>query len=130
MSSGYSNDRTPLNAEPPRDADGKRLDGPTIEEFVKAGYLAENYPPGDYAAKDSAGWQAELERRGAPVPSSASAGSGILQEPLESMVPRATDRGALIIDSGHAPTEDEAADLGRPDDMIDSGDDGNDAPPQ
>jgi hypothetical protein len=107
MSTGYSNDRTPLNAEPPRDADGKRLDGPTIEEFVKAGYLAENYPPGDYAVKDSAGWQAELERRTAPT----------LVEPTAEALAAAAEDDA--VDTGHAPTEDEAADLGRPVDPTD-----------
>lgn len=27
--------------------------GPTIEEYVAAGYLPENYPPGDYKEKES-----------------------------------------------------------------------------
>ena len=30
---------------------GLRLDGPTLEEWVKAGYPAEKYPPPGYAAK-------------------------------------------------------------------------------
>lgn len=34
---------------------GERLDGPTLEEFVRAGYPAENYPPLGYAEKPSAG---------------------------------------------------------------------------
>lgn len=29
-----------------------RTDGPTLEEYVKSGYLAENYPPAGYAAKE------------------------------------------------------------------------------
>ena len=39
---------------PPVDADGLRLDGPTLAEFVAAGYSAENYPPEGYAAKPDA----------------------------------------------------------------------------
>jgi hypothetical protein len=39
----------------PHDKDGLRLDGPTLEEWVKAGYPAENYPPETYAEKPSAG---------------------------------------------------------------------------
>lgn len=38
-------------AEPPP---ALRTDGPTLEEYVAAGYLAENYPPAGYAAKPSA----------------------------------------------------------------------------
>lgn len=34
---------------------GLRDDGPTFEEFVKAGYLPENYPPEGYAEKPSTG---------------------------------------------------------------------------
>jgi hypothetical protein len=40
-------------AEPPTNTEGLRLDGPTLEEYVKAGYKAENYPPKGYAAKPS-----------------------------------------------------------------------------
>lgn len=36
----------------PKNAEGLRLDGPTLEEYVKAGYLAENYPPQGYAVKE------------------------------------------------------------------------------
>jgi hypothetical protein len=42
----------------PRNADGKRTNGPTIEEWVKAGYRPEHYPPGDYAEKPSPGLDA------------------------------------------------------------------------
>lgn len=31
-----------------------RQDGPTLDEYVKAGYLAENYPPKGYAAREAA----------------------------------------------------------------------------
>lgn len=34
----------------PRNASGARLDGPTIEQWVAAGYRAEAYPPEGYAA--------------------------------------------------------------------------------
>jgi hypothetical protein len=46
-------------AKPPVNEEGLRLDGPTLEEYVKAGYKAESYPPKGYAAKPSpAGFQA------------------------------------------------------------------------
>ncbi|NNA69619.1 HeH/LEM domain-containing protein [Pseudomonas gessardii] len=35
------------------DANGLKLDGPTIAEFVEAGYLAINYPPEGYASRSS-----------------------------------------------------------------------------
>ncbi len=38
---------------PPVDEKGMRLDGPTLEEYVKAGYKPEHYPPEGYAEKDS-----------------------------------------------------------------------------
>lgn len=37
------------------DTQGLKMDGPTLEEWVKAGYDAENYPPRGYAEKPSAG---------------------------------------------------------------------------
>lgn len=36
--------------QPPRNAQGLRTDGPTIEQWVAAGYWAEHYPPQGYAA--------------------------------------------------------------------------------
>ena len=35
------------------DASGLKLDGPTIAEFLAAGYLAANYPPEGYASRSS-----------------------------------------------------------------------------
>ncbi|WP_052199985.1 HeH/LEM domain-containing protein [Pseudomonas fluorescens] len=35
------------------DANGLKLDGPTVAEFVEAGYLAVNYPPEGYASRSS-----------------------------------------------------------------------------
>ncbi|MBJ2263722.1 HeH/LEM domain-containing protein [Pseudomonas sp. MF6787] len=35
------------------DANGLKLDGPTIAEFLAAGYLAVNYPPEGYASRSS-----------------------------------------------------------------------------
>ena len=32
---------------------GLRLDGPTVAEYVKAGYLAANYPPEGYASRST-----------------------------------------------------------------------------
>lgn len=34
-----------------------REDGPSLEQYVKAGYDAAGYPPKGYAAKNSPGWQ-------------------------------------------------------------------------
>lgn len=36
-----------------KDFTGLKLDGPTIAEFVEAGYLAINYPPDGYASRSS-----------------------------------------------------------------------------
>lgn len=36
-----------------RGADEVRTDGPTVEEFVTAGYRAENYPPQGYASRST-----------------------------------------------------------------------------
>lgn len=36
---------------PPTDAAGLRLDGPTYEEYVAAGYAPDTYPPQGYASK-------------------------------------------------------------------------------
>lgn len=49
---GYS-DKAP--AEPQLNADGLKLGGPTLEEFMKRGYSPENYPPGGWAEVPSAG---------------------------------------------------------------------------
>ena len=35
------------------DANGLKLDGPTLAEFVEAGYQAVNYPPEGYASRSS-----------------------------------------------------------------------------
>ncbi|WP_053225401.1 HeH/LEM domain-containing protein [Pseudomonas helleri] len=35
------------------DANGLKLDGPTVADFVAAGYLAVNYPPEGYASRSS-----------------------------------------------------------------------------
>ena len=47
----------PTSAEPP----ALKTDGPTLEEFVKAGYKAEDYPPAGYAEKPSHGLAAYRE---------------------------------------------------------------------
>jgi len=36
------------------EGDGLRQDGPTVTEYVAAGYLASNYPPGGYASRSTA----------------------------------------------------------------------------
>lgn len=45
----------PVPEPPPQplNADGLRTDGPTIAEFVQAGYLASNYPPAGYASRST-----------------------------------------------------------------------------
>lgn len=35
------------------DSDGLRTDGPTVAEYVAAGYRAENYPPQGYASRST-----------------------------------------------------------------------------
>jgi len=42
-------DRNPEAAEESPQAHALRTDGPTLAEYVAAGYLAENYPPQGYA---------------------------------------------------------------------------------
>ena len=48
----------PVEAQPlaslpgPRNAQGLRTDGPTLDEWVKAGYPAKAYPPHGYAKRD------------------------------------------------------------------------------
>ena len=44
-----------LHEAAPLDANGLRTDGPTLEEYVAAGYDAKGYPPQGYAAKPSTG---------------------------------------------------------------------------
>lgn len=41
------------NADRPKDKDGLFLDGPTIEEWVLAGYAATGYPPHGYASRST-----------------------------------------------------------------------------
>lgn len=44
----------PKKDESPKANDGElRQDGPTVAEFVEAGYLAKNYPPTGYASKST-----------------------------------------------------------------------------
>ena len=58
-----------IEGEPPptRDADGLLLGGPTLEEFVERGYLAEHYPPQGYAAVPSPGLDARHAAEQAPA---------------------------------------------------------------
>lgn len=63
-------------AEPPRNADGLRTDGPTIEEWIRRNYTPQDYPPPGYAPVGTPGWAAEAARRGLttganPVPPAA-----------------------------------------------------------
>lgn len=53
---GYSNSAPA--AEVALDANGLRLDGPTIETYVKAGYPAGHYPPAGWAEQPSPGLDA------------------------------------------------------------------------
>lgn len=52
-------------AQIPRDAEGKRLDGPTLEVYTAAGYKPEGYPPSDYAEVPSEGLTAFREAQAA-----------------------------------------------------------------
>ena len=60
---GYSNDDRLAENREAVEARQPKSNGPTIEEFVDAGYLAANYPPAGYAVVDSHGWQVEAKRR-------------------------------------------------------------------
>lgn len=53
--------------ESPRDADGKRLDGPTPEAWIAAGYSLDTYPPDDYAALPSEKGEGEIPETAATV---------------------------------------------------------------
>jgi hypothetical protein len=46
-------DEQPAQSDLIGDGTQKRTDGPTVEEFVKAGYSAKNYPPDGYASKST-----------------------------------------------------------------------------
>ena len=65
--SGYSNEKeNARRRQEAIDASGGeilRSDGPTIEEFVRRGYLPPNYPPAGYLPVDTVGWQEESARR-------------------------------------------------------------------
>lgn len=43
----------PVAKELPRMGDGMRSDGPTVEEYVAAGYVARSYPPSGYASRST-----------------------------------------------------------------------------
>ena len=53
--------------EPPLDENGLRLDGPTVAEYVQAGYSVDNYPPAGYASRSTAEEIAALKPTTAPV---------------------------------------------------------------
>jgi len=70
---------------PALDENGLRLDGPTIEGFVAAGYKPENYPPSGYAEKQSPGLTEFKKSQGA-APNAGSSTS-----PTEGAAPSASD---------------------------------------
>lgn len=137
MASGYSFDR-PSNklvpGAPPVDASGNRTDGPTIEEYVGAGYQAAGYPPRGWAKVDSIGltayeaWlanphDAELQLKAAIALGIATGeivhgkGTPIPPAPVvpnPAAVAAAHEAIDAPVDTPPAATEDEAADLGRP----------------
>jgi colicin import membrane protein len=55
-------ERPTSNVQRPTSNKTEANNGPTLEEFVEAGYLASKYPEG-YLAKASPGWTQELARR-------------------------------------------------------------------
>lgn len=79
---------------PPMNAEGLRLDGPTLAEFVKAGYPAENYPPHGYASLEPAA--------AAPAPIPAASPAVAEPAPAPAAAPAA------------APAVDEIPTLGKP----------------
>ncbi len=61
----------PLNREEdnaPRNEQGLRIDGPTLEEYTAAGYAPENYPPSGYAERPSAALEAFKLAQAKPTP--------------------------------------------------------------
>lgn len=61
---------------------------PTLEEYVRAGYKAENYPPAGYSPVNTAGWQQELARREAKArEEAATAVMGIPSAPMATSTP-------------------------------------------
>ena len=61
---GYSHDLRPVGPITPA-ATPSLPGGPTLEEWVRAGYAAHSYPPSGYLAVDTVGWQHEQQRRAA-----------------------------------------------------------------
>lgn len=83
--------------EPPRNAEGLRLDGPTLEMHVAAGYPADKYPPEGYASKPSPGLTVYLEERAkastpAPVAETAKAEDLPAVPPIEAPAAKAPEK--------------------------------------
>lgn len=96
----------------PRDADGLRTDGPTMEEWVKAGYPADKYPPRDYAVKDSQmlhDYRAEQAKHAIASQTTDEAGDKLPPEPAD---PTQAD-GITTIPIDDADAEDDKAEPGK-----------------
>lgn len=63
-------DEAVVQSAPPLDENGLRLDGPTIAEFVAAGYPVASYPPDGYASRSTA------EEIAAFMPQAGNSGNG------------------------------------------------------
>jgi hypothetical protein len=63
---GWLLDASPAPLGDVSPSDATREDGPTIEQYVAAGYLPERYPPFDYPIKPSPGLDAWVKRQTDP----------------------------------------------------------------
>lgn len=74
-----------------------RDDGPTVEEYVKAGYAIEGYPPDGFLAKQSPAWtQLEIQRTLQSAPATA---------PIEPVAPPPLDNQPPSIPAPGGGTE-------------------------
>lgn len=80
-------DEAVVQSAPPLDENGLRLDGPTIAEFVAAGYPVASYPPDGYASRSTA------EEIAAFMPQAGNSGTTAPAAPATPVV----ERPALVV---------------------------------
>ncbi len=70
-----------------------RMDGPTVAEYVAAGYLASNYPPQGYASRSTADEIAEaVAAQGAPAGLGTDSGDQFSDEQLRQVITETTGK--------------------------------------
>lgn len=90
-----------LDAAPQSNGGGAlRDDGPTVAEFVAAGYPASAYPPGGYASRSTA------KEIAAAVKAEAAAAKAKAEAEAKAEVERAKVRGAILADLAKLSDED------------------------